>query len=213
MLPGMREFDFHKSLLDGLFEGVYFVDKDRRIVYWNKAAEAITGYRSDEVVGRSCASSILCHVDESGRQLCSTGCPLAQTMASRQRNLMHIYLRHAEGHRVPVRVAASPILDASSEVIGAVESFVEDSEWRSAIQRAAELEKYAFFDTLTELPNRRYLERTLEAKMEESRRYGWPCGVLVIDVDHFKRINDKYGHDTGDATLRMVARTLTGGLR
>jgi diguanylate cyclase (GGDEF)-like protein len=152
-------------------------------------------------------------VDESGRQLCSSGCPLAQTMVTRQPSLTHIYLRHADGHRVPVRVAASPVLDASSEVIGAVESFVEDSEWRSAIQHAAELEKYAFVDALSELPNRRYLERTLDAKMAESHRYGWPCGVLVVDVDHFKRINDQYGHDTGDAALRMVARTLTSGLR
>lgn len=44
-------------------------------------------------------------------------------------------------------------------------------------------------------------------------RYGWPCGVLVIDVDHFKAVNDKYGHEAGDAVLRMVSRTMQGGVR
>jgi diguanylate cyclase (GGDEF)-like protein/PAS domain S-box-containing protein len=209
----MLSVDLFRVLLDDLFEGVYFVDADRRIVYWNKAAERITGYRSDEVVGRFCAEGILCHVDETGRRLCGGACPLAATMKDRERRTTHIYLHHAQGHRVPVRVASTPIQDPSGKIIGAVESFVEDSEWRVAEERIAELERFAFLDTLTELPNRRYLERTLDAKLEERNRYGWPCAVMLIDVDHFKSVNDEHGHGVGDSVLRMVARTLQRAVR
>lgn len=213
LCAAMLSVDLFRVLLDDLFEGVYFVDTDRRIVYWNKAAERITGYRSDEVVGRRCAEGILCHVDENGRRLCGAACPLAATMKDRERRTVHIYLHHAQGHRVPVRVASTPVQDPSGKIIGAVESFVEDSEWRGAEERMAELERFAFLDTLTELPNRRYLERTLDAKLEERNRYGWPCGVMLIDVDHFKSVNDKHGHDIGDSVLRMVARTLQRAVR
>jgi diguanylate cyclase (GGDEF)-like protein/PAS domain S-box-containing protein len=207
------DVEMYKRLLDGLFEGVYFVDTQRRIVYWNEAAERITGYHGDKVVGRGCSDNILCHVDEAGHHLCKNGCPLAATLTNRSPGVLHVYLQHAQGHRVPVRVAAAPIMDAEGQVIGAVESFVEDSEWRAAKDRVAELEKYAFVDALTEMPNRRYLERTLDIKIGEANRYGWACGVLLIDIDHFKRINDQFGHDQGDAVLRMVAGTLQAGVR
>jgi diguanylate cyclase (GGDEF)-like protein/PAS domain S-box-containing protein len=209
----MFEPKFYQRLLDGLFEGVYFVDRDRRILYWNEAAEEITGYRRDAVMGQCCQDGMLCHVDNAGRHLCQSGCPLAATITSRERQVVHVYLHHAQGHRVPVRVAATPILGPEGEVIGAVESFVDDSEWRAKEERTSELEKYAFVDALTELPNRRYLDRTLEVKLEEMGRYRWPCGVLLVDVDHFKGVNDKYGHDVGDTVLRMVARTLHAGVR
>jgi len=205
--------EMYEALLDGLFEGVYFVDRDRRITFWNKAALRITGYASADVVGRSCREGLLCHVDDSGKHLCDEGCPLAATMEDRLSREAHVFVRHADGHRVPVRVACAPIVGESGEVVGAVESFFEDAEWRGAAERVKELEKYAFIDVLTELPNRRHLEQQISSKLEELTRYGWPCGILLIDIDNFKQVNDAYGHAVGDAVLKMVARTLQGGVR
>ena len=59
-----------RSLLDHFFDGVYVVDRQRRILFWNRSAENITGYRSDEVVGRCCADNILRHVTIDGDPLC-----------------------------------------------------------------------------------------------------------------------------------------------
>ncbi len=76
--------DFHKTLLDNLYDGVYFVDRDRRITYWNKGAERITGYAAQEVEGKRCADSILMHVDDKGNVLC-TGClPALRSNAGRR---------------------------------------------------------------------------------------------------------------------------------
>jgi diguanylate cyclase (GGDEF)-like protein/PAS domain S-box-containing protein len=205
--------EMYEALLDGLFEGVYFVDRDRRITFWNKAAGRITGFGSADVIGRRCKDGMLCHVDEAGNHLCENGCPLAATMDDGKSRSAQVFVSHADGHRVPVRVAVSPILDATGEIVGAVESFFEDDEWRRAADRVHELEKYAFIDELTDVPNRRHMEQRLASKLDELARYGWPCGVLLIDVDHFKAINDTHGHAVGDLVLKMVARTLAAGLR
>ncbi|MEZ5186425.1 MAG: PAS domain-containing protein [Candidatus Nanopelagicales bacterium] len=67
----------YRTILDQMEDGVYFVDRDRRITYWNSGAEHITGYSADEVLQHSCSEGILRHVSEKGRQLCISGCPLS----------------------------------------------------------------------------------------------------------------------------------------
>jgi diguanylate cyclase (GGDEF)-like protein len=71
----------------------------------------------------------------------------------------------------------------------------------------------ALLDPLTKLGNRRYGQMNLSGKLREFKRYGWPFGVLFIDIDKFKAVNDTYGHDAGDRVLRLVAATIRNGLR
>lgn len=204
---------FFKSLLDSLSEGVYFVTRDRQITYWNKASEEISGYSSAEVVGRHCWNNILKHINHEGILLCKTMCPLAATVQDGETREAEVYLHHKAGHRVPVRVRTAPVRDASGAIIGAVEIFSDNSARIDTLRRLKELEKLALLDELTQLPNRRYIEVNLRSRLEEMQRYGWPFGILFIDVDHFKRINDMYGHDIGDEVLRMLGRTFTMNAR
>ena len=69
--------NFYKNIIDNLYDGVYFVDPDRKITYWNRGAERITGFKAGEVLGRSCRDNILNHVTGNGIHLCLTNCPLA----------------------------------------------------------------------------------------------------------------------------------------
>jgi len=68
------EGDFYKCLLDVLYEGVYFMDRDGVIRYWNHGAKQITGFSIEEVVGTACRDNILIHVDEQGRTSCQSEC-------------------------------------------------------------------------------------------------------------------------------------------
>ncbi len=70
----------YKSIIDQLKESVYYVDTNRRIIYWNKAAEELTGYTSEEVLGKCCADNLLKHIDEDGNELCTTDCPLVNAI-------------------------------------------------------------------------------------------------------------------------------------
>ncbi len=205
--------EFYKNLLDNLYDGVYFVDKDRTITYWNRGAERITGYMSDEVTGRCCADNILKHIDEKGIPLCDGGCPLSETLSDGMLRSAEVYLLHKDGHRVPISVRVAPIRDDRGQITGAVEIFTDNTPQAAALERIAEYEKIMYIDPLTELANRRYTDITLNARHEEMERYGWPFGVIFIDIDHFKQINDRYGHDAGDEVLKMIAKTLSKSLR
>jgi diguanylate cyclase (GGDEF)-like protein/PAS domain S-box-containing protein len=204
---------FHKALVDHLSDGVYYVDRRRCILYWNHGAERITGYLAHEVVGRRCNDGILAHVDGAGEQLCHTVCPLAASINDDTPYEVEVWLRHHDGHRVPVRVRTAPIHDVHGRVQGAVEIFDDASRLVDARQQAAAANRDALTDTLTGLPNRRQFDLALEGCLENLDRYGWGFALLIADIDHFKAVNDRYGHDAGDAALRTVASSIAGAVR
>jgi len=74
--------------------------------------------------------------------------------------------------------------------------------------RSETLEQAALTDALTGVQNRRYFDEALREYIHEFRRIGKPLGLMILDLDHFKRVNDRYGHDVGDEVLRVVARCL-----
>jgi PAS domain S-box-containing protein len=98
----MKGEDLYAVILGNIHEGVYFVDSERKITFWNKGAERITGYTEGEVVGHFCYDNILKHVNDEGLHLCLGGCPLHQTLSDGQGREALVYLHHKEGYRVPV---------------------------------------------------------------------------------------------------------------
>lgn len=208
---GVACLPLHGELLDQLYEGVYYVDRDRTITFWNRGAEQITGFSRADVVGRPCFDNILGHVDDEGRPLCRRDCPLAATIADGQGRECRVYLHHRDGYRQPVRVRTTPVRDASGTIVGAVEVFHDDSELVAVRQHIEELERLAILDPLTGVGNRRYAEMQVSARLRDLRLHGWGFGLLFVDVDRFKLVNDGYGHDVGDEVLRTVARTLAYG--
>ncbi|WP_017877483.1 GGDEF domain-containing protein [Janthinobacterium sp. CG3] len=84
---------------------------------------------------------------------------------------------------------------------------------RDGMHRQNEFESMALVDGLTGLHNRRWLEQAFRRKVESSLQEGKPLSVLMIDIDHFKRVNDTYGHLSGDRSLRAVALALNDNLR
>jgi len=75
------------------------------------------------------------------------------------------------------------------------------------------LERQTYFDQLTGLYNRRRLNEVIESEFDAATREGWPLSIGFIDVDHFKRVNDSYGHQAGDAVLKSIARGLAATKR
>jgi PAS domain S-box-containing protein len=154
--------DFYKRLLDNLHDGVYFVNQDREIVYWNGGAERITGYAGDDVIGSHCWDNILMHVDTQGNSLCQSKCPLAKVMSTGEEMKAEVYLSHKDGHRVPVLVRATPFINGKGKIVGAVEIFSDNTDKITALQLVEELQHKVFLDPLTDLANRRYVDMNMQ---------------------------------------------------
>jgi diguanylate cyclase (GGDEF)-like protein/PAS domain S-box-containing protein len=203
----------YQNLLANIRDGVYFTDLDRRITYWSKGAERISGYSASEVVGGKCRDDILIHVDKRGERICDTRCPLEATMKDQKPREAFLFLHHKQGHRVPINVRVMPLTDEQGQVIGGAEFFTEIYLEDSLQQRIKELEQLALLDALTQLPNRTHIEQELVSRFHELNRLKIQFGLLFMDIDHFKQFNDTYGHDLGDEVLRSAARTLRSSTR
>lgn len=208
----MYEMEFNR-IAKYLYEGVYVVDSARKIVFWNKGAEQITGYSADEVMNSYCYHDILKHVDSSGRRLCHDGCPLLNTIDTGKVNEADVFLHHKNGHRVPVTVKSMPLYDQSGNIIAAVEVFTDSRYRQDHYEENRKLKQELVKDPLTDIFNRRYLDFFLTNIKQEAEEFNATFGVLFIDIDHFKNINDTYGHNTGDEVLKMIASTLKSNLR
>ena len=196
-----------QPILDVLEEGAYMVDRDRRITYWNKAAEKIPGYAGAVVVGSRCSDNILCHVTAEGKVLCTGGCPLRATIEDGASRKIEAYLHHRNGQRVPVFIRSAPLRNNDGVIVGAIELF------SALLEELEQLRHENLVDALTRLGNRRYLEIIGEARLARFRDNDVCFALLMLDIDHFKNVNDRYGHQTGDKVLQMTARSVLGAIR
>ena len=147
----------YEKIIENLHDALYFVDLNRIIIYWNKAAEKISGYKASEVVGKSCSDNVLCHVDSDGNSLCKEKCPIAASIADKSPHEAEVYLHHKNGHRIPVSVRVNPLLNEVGEIIGGIELFTDISNNPINELRIKELEKIALTDSLTHLANRNFI--------------------------------------------------------
>lgn len=203
----------YEQLLESLFDGVYYVDTERVIRFWNKAAERITGYNRNDVIGKTCSDNILRHVDDKGRELCNAGCPISAMLQDGKTHEANVYLHHKLGHRVPVSVRVSPVVNNHGKLIGGIEVFTDSTPQMQIIKDYAKLKNEAYMDPVAETSNRRYCETVINTKLYELKSFKVPFGLLFMDIDNFKDINDKYDHRTGDQVLHMVAKTTENVLR
>ena len=202
------------DLMEGLFDGVFLVGADRRIVFWNRGAERITGYRASEVLGAECCE-VIRHHDYRGRPLCAQGtCPVQQVVGLQDQGLREalLYIQNRQGERIPVIVRTNAV-HGDDGYQGVLEVFSDNRIGMVRKKHLAELKRLALIDPLTGLGNRRYGDAILALRLREFVEQGVRLGVLIADLDHFKHVNDVHGHRAGDEVLRTVGRIFSSGLR
>jgi len=184
--------------------GVYLVDTDRRIVFWNDGAERITGYLRHQVVGRLCKENILMHCDEQSCSLCGIACPISETMHEGRPREARVYLHHRSGHQVPVHLRVAPIRDDRGSIIGAAESFEE----QNVESHDGELAAYGCLDVATGVPNHDFTQSHLRESLATYNEYRVPFGVLLIHVDHLQQVQASHGRQATEFILRAAAGTI-----
>lgn len=207
----MTDFESY-SILNAIFEGVYVLDKHRKIIFWNKGAERISGFTAEETVGKFSHDNLLNHIDIQGRLLCFEGFELAKPASQGEIIEAEVYIQHKKGHRIPVKIRVMPwIVDGQIE--GSIEMFVENNESAHAIKRIGSTMNKTLRDKLTGLPNKKRFEHFLLEKMNDYRNFEVPFGLIIADIDNFEGINDTYGRESGDELLKLLSDTFRNSVR
>lgn len=201
------------KFLDELYEAAYMVDENRKIICWNKKAENISGYKKEEIIGKFCYDNILRHVSLDGKRLCHDGCPLFDSINSNKINETNVYLHHKMGYRVPVTVKTFPFYDNKDNTYKAIELFTDYKEESSLYEENKNLQRQIISDNLTGCYNRAFIDYQIDTCINEFSVFNIDFGLLFIDIDYFKKVNDSYGHDIGDLVLKAVSNTLRMNIR
>lgn len=184
--------------------GVIEWDMEFRVATWNPGAEAIFGYSADEAIGESGYTLVS---GEDSQRLASMWMELMQT---RQATRISMTNKTKRGEEISAEWYNTPLVDADNKVIG-VASLVQDVTERLNTERT--IHYMAHHDALTGLPNRRLMQDRLNQAILSARRQQRHVGLLFVDLDHFKLVNDTLGHETGDYVLRDVSKRLAKLMR
>ena len=199
-----RELQLAASVFTHANECITITDAESRIVDVNPAFSRVTGYAAEEVVGRN--PSLL----SSGRHDREFYAQMWASLLATGQWQGEIWNRRRNGEIYPEWLSISTVFDEKGRAVNRIGSFFDISERK---QSEAEINNLAFYDPLTQLPNRRLLLDRLRHTVAAAARSAEQGAVLFIDLDHFKTINDTQGHARGDQLLLEAARRLNASVR
>ncbi len=185
-------------------EGMMVTDAQRRIVRVNHAFTQITGYEPDEVLGQD--PKLL----NAGPQNSTAVRTMWESLEKQGHWQGEVINRRKDGETFPAQLTVTSVKDEGGHISHYVATMLDITSRQAAAQ---EIERLAFYDPLTELPNRRLLMDRLRQALAGSARDGQYGALLFLDLDHFKVLNDTLGHDVGDLLLRTVAQRLKSCVR
>jgi diguanylate cyclase (GGDEF)-like protein/PAS domain S-box-containing protein len=185
-------------------EGITVTDENNRIIRVNKAFTEITGYTVEEIIGKT--PKLL----QSGRHDAAFYNDLWESVNNTGMWAGEIWNRRKDAEIYPQYMAITAVKNLDGKVTNYVSTFNDITLSRA---NADEIERLAFYDPLTNLPNRRLLQDRLKQALAASHRNHTSGGLLFIDMDNFKNLNDTLGHEMGDFLLVQVAERLLSCVR
>ena len=206
-ITARREMEQELRIAATAFESqaaILVTDAEQRILRVNPAFTRLTGYTAAEAIGQK--PSML----KSGRQPIAFYRQMWHALAKTGHWQGEIWNRRKSGEIYPEWLTISAVVDAHGKLTHYVSTFSDISNLKVA---ESEIHHLAFYDPLTGLPNRRLLLNRLDKALQAGKRSGQYGALLIVDLDHFKTLNDTLGHDSGDQMLVEVARRLKTCIR
>ncbi len=201
------------AIFDHLEDAIVCLDTDQKIIFWNKAAEVISGRAASEVLGNVCFEDLGLFSDAEGVDICKGKCPVKLTLKDGVDRTLDVYLRHKHGFRVPAILRILPVPGEDGAIVGAAGVFVGTAPKVTIPLNIAHLEKLDLVDPDTGIASKTYLDMTLKTRLEEFQKYNLSFGLIYVDVDNYDKILEKQGRFNAGKILRTVARTLHKNVR
>lgn len=188
-------------------DAIVMIDHQDRVTFWNTAAEKLFGYAHDEILGQPLHPLLM---PANMKEQYEAG--FSHFIATGKGNLVdqttELYARHRDGREFPVDLSLSAV-EIKGKWCGI--GIIHDISKRKAAEAALQL--LADSDTLTGLPNRRKFDEVFAAEIRRAQRYETLLTFVMLDIDHFKAVNDTFGHQIGDYVLVELARIVSAHIR
>lgn len=197
--------------IESMYDGFHIVDGELRHTVWNTGAGKLIGIPGSQLIGKTWNADRIPHADQNGdRRLTESECPLRRAIEVGRPISATIKLQRSDSRWIDVELQTIPLCDEYGRVHGVAEIFRDLTRSQHRPQAYQELRAQASRDALTSVANRGELETQLMTMIAEHHRKpnSPPFSVIFLDLDHFKQVNDEFGHSAGDAVLVHVAKLL-----
>jgi len=203
-----RYSPFEDKLIDSMHDGVLFVDAQAKIFLWSKGAQRLTGVSSDAAVGRKFAPGLLDMRNHAGRHVRDAACPVARSLSTSAQLRQRMQIMGWQGQHVAIDLHVIPVHDQKGLVLGGT-VLLHDAQPEASLEEKCEaLHAEVTKDPMTKVANRAEFDRMQALFIEAHNQAGLPCSLIMADIDHFKSINDTYGHQAGDSAIIGVANLM-----
>ena len=220
---------FLSDIVDGSSVAMLVINHEHQVTHWNRACEILTGTQAKDVIGTNrqwrafyasqrpiMADLVLDGAQEGAVDRLYHGRFKPSTLVHGGYEAEDYFPHFGESGRW-LFFTAAPLRNTAGEVVGAIETLQDVSERRRAEEALKESEEryrlLSVTDALTGLFNSRYMHERLRSEVERAQRYKRPLSLMILDADHFKRINDTFGHLVGDLVLQKLAQVIRATLR
>ncbi|MGC9386015.1 MAG: EAL domain-containing protein [Hydrogenovibrio sp.] len=208
MTDYLKAQEISSLLLTSTNEGIFGLDQNGRTTFINPAAAKMLGYDEKELIGQN-NHHLIHHSHANGETISERDCQMMRPIRTGQdAHVADEVLWRKDGSHFPVEYRSTPI-SRNQEVVGAVVTFHDISHRQAQEQRIKYL---AFHDELTGLPNRRLFTDRLEEELKREKHSTARSALMILDIDHFKDINDTQGHPVGDELLKAITQRIRGVL-
>lgn len=200
----LQQHMLQTQILDQIHESVITMDLAGFILSWNRGAEKLFGYRSDEVLGKNI---LFLYEDEESDESMSAFVDHFLEHGGRE---MEVRRRKKSGEVFWASLTLSPLINHDHQPVGIV-GYLSDITQRKEAER--KINRLAYFDTLTNLPNRSLFKELVDQSLQQLRRKQTSGALLFIDLNRFKPVNDTFGRQVGDALLTQITKRFQQTLR
>jgi len=212
-MPELNDPDIYLTVLDNLQTGVYIVDRNRRIRFWNEGAEQITGYLRQDVVGRFLRDHLLITGDDAKNLDSDLDDPLNLVFRDGKPSILDVSILHKDGYRVPIVLRTNPIRNSHGAVIGAAESFERNRTASESTRRQSALGDFGCLDAVTGVAAHSFMETQVRENLITFAEHHTPFGILLVQVDHLDEFRASRGPGIVPTILRIIAQSIENCVR